>query len=72
MNWDGGEHYSIALGCEKFPLFKFCFEYITQQKLDVGQIPEAERAYAKMRLYDKSKTISDADLQTLFSYHLHY
>ena len=45
MNWDGGEHYSIALGCEKFPLFKFCFEYITQQKLDVGQIPEAERAY---------------------------
>lgn len=72
MNWDGGEHYSIALGCEKFPLFKFCFEYITQQKLDVGQIPEAERAYAKMRLYDKSKTISDADLQTLFNYHLHY
>ena len=25
-----------------------------------------------MRLYDKSKTISDADLQTLFNYHLHY
>lgn len=57
---------------KNFHCLSFCFEYITQQKLDVGQIPEAERAYAKMSLYDKSKTISDADLQTLFNYHLHY
>ena len=72
VHWDGGENYSIGLGHEKFPLFKFCYDYIEQQQLDVSQIPIAAEAFAKKQLYDKRKTFTDPDLQTLFNYHIHY
>ena len=72
VHWDGSENYSIGLGHEKFPLFKFCYDYIEQQRLDLSQIPIAAEAFAKKQLYDKRKTLTDPDLQTLFTYHTHY
>lgn len=64
--------YSIDLGTEKFPLFDFCFDYITYHKLDTSKIPAAMAALKKRRLYDKDKTQYDRDLQTLFNYQQHY
>lgn len=72
MQWDGGETYSVNLGHENTPLFKFCYEYIMWQKLDVSKIPVASAALAQKRLYDKHKTNNDPDLRTLFDYHVHY
>lgn len=72
MHWDGGEVYSIDLGNEKFPLFKFCFDYIKTQRIDTSQIPIAEDAFAKMQLYDKGKTANDPDLLVLYYYYCHY
>ena len=72
MRWDGGETYSVNLGHENTPLFKFCYEYIMWQKLDVSKIPVASAALAQKRLYDKHKTNNDPDLRTLFNYHEHY
>ena len=72
MRWDGGETYSVNLGCENTPLFKFCYEYIMWQKLDVSKIPVASAALTQKRLYDKYKTNNDPDLRTLFDYYEHY
>ena len=72
MHWDGGEVYSIGLGHEKFPLFKFCFDYIKMQNIDTSQIPIAEEAFANMQLYDERKTVNDPDLLVLYEYYCHY
>lgn len=66
------EKYSTGLGTEKFPLFDFCFNYITYHKLDTSKIPAAMAALKKRWLYDKDKTQYDRDLQTLFNYQQHY
>lgn len=70
--WGDTENYSIDLGTEKFPLFKFCFDYIKYHELDTSKITAAMIALKKRRLYDKDKTRYDRDLQTLFNYHQHY
>lgn len=72
LKWDENEHYSIELGSESFPLFKFCFDYITRQYIDVTTIAAAAAAFDKKKLYDRRKTIGDSDLQTLCTYHAHY
>lgn len=72
LKWDENEHYSIELGSESFPLFKFCFDYITRQYIDVTTIAATAAAFDKKKLYDRRKTIGDSDLQTLCTYHAHY
>ena len=72
VRWDGSETYSVNLGHENTPLFKFCYEYIMWQKLDVSKIPIASAALEQKQLYDKHKTNNDPDLITLFDYHEHY
>lgn len=72
MVWDGSENYSIQLGSEKYPLFKFCFNYIESQRLDVSQISIAEKAFIQRQLYDQYKTKSDPALKVLFCYYLNY
>lgn len=72
MHWNGEEVYSVNLGHENAPLFKFCYEYIMYQKLDISKIPIAVKALSEKQLYDKHKTISDPDLVTLFYYYENY
>ena len=72
LKWDENEHYSIELRSESFPLFKFCFDYITRQYIDVTTIAATAAAFDKKKLYDRRKTIGDSDLQTLCTYHAHY
>lgn len=72
MHWNGEEVYSVNLGHENAPLFKFCYEYIMYQKLDISKIPIAVKALSEKQLYDKHKTISDPDLVTLFCYYENY
>lgn len=69
--WIGLEQYSLELGSEKYPLFRFCFDYITEQKLDVAEIAKAAEALKAFRLYNQNKALDDQDLQVLGSYYLH-
>ncbi len=71
IKWDGLEQYSMELGSNTHPLFRFCFDYIMEQKLDKVSIAEAAEAFKVFRLYDRSKTSADSDLQTLNGYYLH-
>ncbi len=67
--WQGTECLSTILGLNGNPLFRFCYDYIGWQKLDITKIRDAEEAYHKMKLYDKHADRSDTDLQKLYSYH---
>lgn len=67
--WKGTECLSTILGTNWDPLFRFCYDYIGWQKLDVTKIKDAEEAYHKMKLYDTHADRSDADLQKIYSYH---
>ena len=67
--WQGTECLSTILGSNWNPLFRFCYDYVGWQKLDITKIRDAEEAYHKMKLYDKHADRSDTDLQKLYSYH---
>ena len=71
IKWDGLEQYSLELGSSSHPLFRFCFDYIIEQRLETASIVKAAEAFKVFRLYDRNKSLSDPDLQTLNSYYLH-
>lgn len=52
VKWDGNAYISVDLGSRKYPLYKFCFDYILYQKLDVSKIIEFSNAYNEYKLYD--------------------
>ena len=68
--WVGLEQYSQELGIRKYPLFRFCYDYILTQKMDTALIPKAVVAFDKLRLYDRDKTSTDRELQKFYNYHL--
>lgn len=72
MHWDGEENYSVNLGDERAPLFKFCYEYIIWQSLDIAKIPAANEAFQQKKLYDERKSNNDPDLLVLSAYYRHY
>jgi hypothetical protein len=67
--WEGTEYLSTSLGTNWQPLFKFCYDYIRWQKLEVEDIAKTRDAYDKMKLYDKNADQQDTDLQKLYSYY---
>lgn len=66
--WQGTESLSTILGTNWNPLFRFCYDYIGWQRLDMTRIRDTEEAYHKMKLYDTHADRSDVDLQKLYSY----
>lgn len=68
LNWIGAEHLSTTLGSDQFPLFRFCFDYITAQRLNREAIESDYKAFNKYKLYDKSSAYSDEDLRVLNNY----
>lgn len=69
MVWSGTEVFSMELGSEKYPLFRFCYDYMHHHVLKRDKIPVAEKTLEKLRLYDKSKTADDPDLITIWNYY---
>lgn len=67
--WEGTEYLSTSLGTNWQPLFKFCYDYIRWQKIEVEDIAKTRDAYDKMKLYDKNADQQDTDLQKLYSYY---
>lgn len=69
--WVGLEYYSLDLGINNYPLFRFCFDYIVDHRIDPTLITHSVTALEKMRLYDRNKTIADPDLQIINGYYMH-
>lgn len=66
--WGQEKYFSIELGNENAPLFKFCYDYIIYQIEDFSEIEEAYNAYLELVAYDRYKSNSDDDILVLTSY----
>ena len=68
-DWSGSDVFSLELGSEKYPLFRFCYDYIHYHVIKREMIPVAEKTLEKLRLYDKRKTQDDLDITVISHYH---
>lgn len=71
IKWQREEHYSVELGSEQCPLFKFCYDYIIHQEIDADSIQPAYLAYREMLLYDRNKSNVDEDVDIICNFYLH-
>lgn len=71
MVWSGTSEFSTELGSEKYPLFRFCYDYIQHHVIRREKIPVADNTLKNLRLYDRNKTRNDSDLVVIWEYHRH-
>lgn len=67
--WGEEKYFSIELGDETAPLFKFCYDYIMHQRKDFSKIEEACQAYFELQVYDSNKSNIDEDILVLQTYY---
>lgn len=71
LHWGRESLLSIKLGHEKAPLFRFCYDYLTRQVLDISKVQETFDAYKELLLFDKSKSNTDEDINVISRYYIH-
>lgn len=68
--WGEEKYFSLELGHEKAPLFKFCYDYITTQRKQFDDVENAYRAFSELVLYDMTRSDADQDIATLRRYYI--
>jgi len=68
--WEGNGLISPYLGLYKYPLYRFCYNYIRWQEMEVSEADEALKAHKKMLFLDKQGSKDDPDLNTIYSFYL--
>lgn len=68
--WGQEKYFSIELGNESAPLFKFCYNYIVYQIEDFSEMEEAYKAYSEFVIYDRDRSNSDNDIIVLQTYYI--
>lgn len=68
--WGQEKYFSVELGNEKAPLFKFCYDYITRQIERFDEIEDAYQSYLELVLYDSNRSNGDNDISTLCTYYV--
>lgn len=68
QKWKGNLPYSVELGNKNYPLFRFCYDYITEQHFNNTLVESARDGLKYLRLYASGSATSDKDLLALYSY----
>lgn len=68
--WGQEKYFSVELGNEKAPLFKFCYDYITRQIERLDEVEDAYQSYLEFMLYDSNRSNGDSDINTLQTYYI--
>lgn len=68
--WGQEKYFSVELGNEKAPLFKFCYDYITRQIERLDEVEDAYQSYLELVLYDSNRSNWDKDIITLQTYYI--
>lgn len=68
--WGQEKYFSVELGNEKAPLFKFCYDYITRQIEEFDEVEDAYQSYLELMLYDSNRSNGDSDINTLQTYYI--
>ena len=67
--WEDEYQLSFRLGSERYPLFRFCYNYIASQIYQPSQVLKAQEILGKIRAYDSSRSIEDPDLSILYTWY---
>lgn len=67
--WEGTEFLSTILGTSDYPLFRFCYDYMRWQKIDLSQLSKTLDSYNNLKLYDEKASRDDKDLKVLYGYY---
>lgn len=71
-DWDGTEYLSTKLGIVKYPLYRFCYDYIRWQEFDAAKVQKTFEAHKKYILFDKNgDSVYDVDLSVVFAFYDH-
>lgn len=70
LKWDGDKNLSVTLGNSNYPLFRFCYNYIWEQTIELETVDEAANALKDLRLYDRHQSKTDEDLNAIYSFYL--
>lgn len=68
VHWKGNDIFSVELSWDKYPLFRFCYDYIIYQTFDKDMVEESKKALAELRLYDQEKSSTDNDIKIISSW----
>lgn len=73
INWDADTNLvSLELGNYRYPLFRFCYNYILYQEFEEDDIDNAYVALQDLKQYDANYNISrDEDFNVIASYYLY-
>ena len=69
LEWGHETYFSKELGNNDSPLFKFCYEYINNQRFNYAIIDATYTKFLEYKKYDASKSIADEDLRILSYYY---
>ena len=70
-NWDGNSDLSMSLGGSKYPLFKFCYDYITEQNFDKDDVLKNAKAFKEFQIYDRRySSVKDDDVSIIKYFYL--
>ena len=69
-NWESEKSISLTLGSRKYPLFKFCYDYIKNQNIEINNIEIAEKELKNYYLYKSDQSLYDPDLQIIRNFYV--
>lgn len=69
VSWDDEDQLSFRLGGGSYPLFRFCYTFITEGVFEAAQVIKAQEVLREFRAYDRQTRPSDPDLAVLYSWY---
>ena len=70
VSWGDEDQLSYRLGGNTYPLFRFCYEFITNGIFEFAQVAKAEEVLKEIRTYDGKRNASDdPDLAVLYTWY---
>lgn len=69
LKWGNEKYYSIDLGFEKAPLFKFCYDYINYLAFDLNELEDTYTSFKEKNTFDFNKSINDKDINIICNYY---
>ncbi len=67
--WNGNEYYSLDYSFEKYPLFRFCYDYILEQNLNLDTVPQCIEHFNIMRMLEVNAQSIEGTLSVLDNYY---
>lgn len=70
-SWEGTQNISTQLGSPKSPVFRFVYDYLRWNTVELNEIVSASEEYENYRYFEKNATRdNDEDLFVLSNYHI--